>query len=297
MNHFPMKPIIYDYLDAAQFLNAYLDWLKSQRPGFSIAKWADELGFESKVTLRFILKKQRSISPRTIQVLRANLNLNNNEAEYFDSLVIYSQAKTVAERQALGAALMKLQRGQFQQKILPAATAGRHAFTPVILTLLTFSDIVKDVTHIARLLMIEESEAEKVLTDLLNDGLVSQNQDGTYDFKETTFRVTTSAGLRGYYEYWIDRSKRALDLPLEERRYRSLKFALSKEEFEEVVEKINDYSMLLLSKYQASSLEGKRLYMLESALFPISTFVDESKNRTQNPQQLLRDLQPRDGKA
>ncbi len=59
-------------------------------------------------------------------------------------LVSYSQAKTVAERNALGARLMKLQRAEFRQVELPTAAAGRHVFSPVILTLLTFKDIVKN---------------------------------------------------------------------------------------------------------------------------------------------------------
>jgi len=268
------KPSIYDFLDVTQYLTSHFEWRKSVDSQFSIAKWAAELGFQSKVTLRFILKKQRSISSRMAAVLKANLKLSENEGLYFESLLAYTQAKTTTEKQALGVALMKLQRHQFHQTELPLDAVTRHVFSPIVLTLLTFNDFEKNKTNIAKLLMLEENQAEKILDDLEADGLITQNPDKTYQFTSATFRIPDSPSLKKFYEYWIDRSKAALELPMEVRRYRALKFALTEEEFKDVVEKMNEYSLLLLSKYQSSTLTGRKLYMYESAIFPISETLE-----------------------
>ncbi|MNJ91379.1 hypothetical protein D3C87_90300 [compost metagenome] len=269
------KPSIYDYLDVTQYLVDYLTWKKSLHSEFSIAQWASELGVINKVTLRFILKKQRTISAATAKRLEMNLNLTGDEAAYFANLVEYSQAKSVTEKQAVGAMLIKLQRKQFQQVSVPCKTASRHHFTPVVLTLLTFTDIVKNAATLSRLLNLDEETAQKILSELEADGLITRSADATYYFSETTFRIPANPNLKAFYEYWIDRAKEALAMPYEVRRYRALKFALTPEEFNEIVEKMNEYSMVLLSQYQSSQLEGRRLYMYETAVFPISRGMEK----------------------
>lgn len=264
------KPSIYDYLDVTQYLVDYLTWKKTQQPGFSIAQWASEIGGISKVTLRFLLRKQRAISVATAKRLEQYMNLSGDEAVYFANLIEYSQAKNFTEKQAVGAVLIKLQRKQFQQATVSNQAAGRHHFTPVVLTLLTFKDIVKNAATLSRLLNLDEETTLKILSDLEADGLITRTAEGTYYFSETTFRIPANPNLKGFYEYWIDRAKEALAMPYEVRRYRSLKFALTPEEFNEVVEKMNEYSIVLLSQYQSSQLEGRRLYMYETAVFPIS---------------------------
>ncbi|HEX7674860.1 MAG TPA: TIGR02147 family protein [Bdellovibrio sp.] len=268
------KPSIHDYLDVTQYLLDYLSWKKYLDPSFSITKWATELGFDNKVTLRFILKKRRNISPDTMNALKKYLSLPSGEEEYLQNLIAYSQAKTATEKQALGSILIQLQRKQFKQTMLSSESAARHVFTPVVLTLLTFKDFAKTIENIANLLELDRESTRNILSDLEGDGLVTKLPDQTYHFSENTFRVSGSASLKDFYRYWIERSKAALDMPYEVRRYRALKFALSPEEFQEVTEKLNEYSMLLLSKYQSSSLEGRRLYMYETAVFPISRSLD-----------------------
>ncbi|MBO9665778.1 MAG: TIGR02147 family protein, partial [Bdellovibrio sp.] len=233
-----------------------------------------ELGFDSPVTLRFILKKRRNISKTTVKVLISNLRLNDLEANYFENLVAYSQAKTSAEKQALGASLIKIQRQQFQQFMVPTKMMERNVFAPVILTLLTFDDFARTAKNISTLLGLEEATAEEILSSMAADGLITLLDDQTYHFAESTFKVAGGESLKDFYRYWIDRSKQALELPFEQRRYRALKFALTPEEFSEVIEKLNEYSLLLLSKYQSSALEGRRLYMYETAVFPVSKSLE-----------------------
>ena len=52
--------------------------------------------------------------------------------------------------------------------------------------------------------MIKESEAEQVLSDLEKDGLISKNEDSTYQFSASTFRIPADTNLKKFYEYWID---------------------------------------------------------------------------------------------
>jgi uncharacterized protein (TIGR02147 family) len=271
------RPLLFDYLDVSQYLADYLRWKKSLNSGFSIAKWAAEMGFDNQVTLRFILKKRRSISATTTKALKTYLCHSSEEEKYFEALVAYSQAKTSTEKHALGAILIQLQRKQFKQTFLPPESAGRHLYTPLILTLLTFEDFKKTTENIACLLGLDFESTQEALNNLEHDGLVIKHPNSTYHFSEKTFRISGSSALKDFYRYWIDRAKSALDLPYEVRRYRALNFALTPEEFTEITEQLNDYSLVLLSKYQSSSLEGRRLYMYETAVFPTSQSLEVLK--------------------
>lgn len=275
----PQKPSVFEFLDAAQFLKSYFDYRKLLNPKFSLAAWSDEIGIGSKVTLRFILKKQRSISERTACVFKSNLKMTADEGLYFDNLIAYSQAKTVSQRQAFGSALLKFHKNNIDQKELPSEKASHHAFGPLILTLLTFNDLKKDAVTLAHFLMIDRSEVEQIMNQLVTDGLVLKNSDHTYlpAFSENKFRIPDNAALKSYYEYWIDRSKQALALPKETRSYRSLKFALTPDEYTEAVQKLNEYALGLLSRFQSNEFSARQLYMFESALFPVSLAMPPSR--------------------
>lgn len=263
-------PDLFNYLDISQFLMDYYKWKKSITPRFSISKWAEDLGSISKVTLRFILNKRRKISLSTTQIFMNYFQLSHDYKEYFENLVIYSQTKTATEKQAVGQVLIQLQRKQFKQAILPIENSQVNVFAPVVLTLLTFDDLKKTETDIAALLEVDVHLISSILTDLVQKGIVQKKDDHTYHFPEKTFKIPAGAGLKKFYEYWISRSKEALEMPFETRRFRALKFALTPEEFNELVDKMNDYSVALLSKHQSPYIEGRRLYMFETALFPIT---------------------------
>jgi len=263
------KPLIYDFLDAAQFLKSWADYKKTIDPKFSLSQWAKELGFESSATIRFILQRRRNISARTSKVFMVNLALDEMESDYLHHLINYSQAQTITQRKAHGDYLIKIQRQRFQQTRIPAAAASRNVFGPIILTLLTFEDIEKTAANISKLTGLDEMQSTQILEDLAMDGLVKKEIDKTFSFASKCFTIPNDPGLKKYYEYWLERAKQALNLPQHTRKYRSLKFALSEQELNEVVETLNEQAISLLSRYHGNSFTGRKLYMFETALFPI----------------------------
>lgn len=278
-----LKPSIYEFLDVIQYLKCCFQWRQSEQPKFSIASWAEELGVGSRVTLRFILRRQRSLSPRTAQVLISNLKLDDHEAQYFETLRSYSQAKSTIQREAFGKALMKLSKEKFYQKEIQANVGAKNIFGPVILTLLTFADLKKDAKTIAELLEISANEVQSILDDLESDDAIVRLADGTYFFSDNAFQIPNDVSLKKFHEFWIDRARKALELPFNVRRFRALKFALSEDDFEKLLIQINDVAMALLSRFQNdSALTGKRLYLYETILFPVSKpYSAEAKAITQ----------------
>lgn len=264
------KPDVFDFLDAAQFLQSYFEWRKYLKNGFSIAEWCEELNFGSRVTLRFILKKMRRISSRSGEILKKNLFHTLAEAQCFDALVAYSQAKTSEERKAFGAALLNIHKQRIKFETVDAEVAGQNIFGPLVLTLMTFKDFKKNAKTLSYLLQVDIDLIENILSEFEKAKIISKNQDGHFEFAASLLKIPDNPGLKKFYEYWIDRSKKALSLPVETRKYRALNFALTQEEYQKILEKLDEYAMGLLNQFNNPNLENRTLYMFESSLFPIS---------------------------
>ncbi len=278
-------PCIYNFLDVSQYLQAHFDWRKSQTPSFTYTKWAQELNIGSQTILRFILKRRRNITKKTAQVFCENLKLTDNDAQYFMHLVSYSQAKTANDRKIFGEALLKYQRSQYQQNTIPAWVGANNVYGPVILTLLTFTDTPKTIPGISHLLGITQDTTQEVLNELLQQGIVSQNNSGNFHYIHNTVKVPDSPGndnLKRFYDYWMDKAKHSLwNDPVDTRKLRALKFALNEDEFKDIQQRLNEFAVSLLSRYHNDSIEGRRLYMLNSAIFPVTTLTASPTKSTE----------------
>lgn len=266
------SPDIFDFLDVVLFLQEYYKYKKSINKNFSYSSWCQELNIGSNTILRFILQRKRRITLKTAEILKINLKLNNSECEYFNYLLSYSQSNTEAERTASGSKLIAIQCSRYKQNIINPELASSDALMPVILTLLSFTDFKATNESIAEALDISIDNIQIVMQQLLINNLVRIDNE-MYFSKVNSFKIADQPylmSLRKFHEFWLEKSKAAFDLDFKERRFRALKFSLSEDEFNLAIEKINKFSIELLSQFNHSTIEGRRLYMLENVLFPVT---------------------------
>lgn len=275
----PTQPDLYDYLEIAQFLEDVFAFRKATEAGFSYSVWASELGLSNKTVLRFILKKERRISTKSVNLFVRNLKLSPADATYFEVLVSYSQAKSKTDKQSFGASLIKLQRHRYQPLEIEPNKELQSAISPVVLSLLAFKDVLGSVAELSGLLQLEDSVVADALNELEAQGIVQKDAIGLFKFDQAGFKIPDRPGdikLRHYHEYWLGRAKLAISLDPKIRKFRALKFALNEEEFLSVLERINEFAISILSNYNPKNLENRRLYMLETLLFPVAN-VDQNR--------------------
>lgn len=267
-----LRPNIFEFLDVIQYLQEHYKWRKQIDPKFSYTAWSSELNIGSKTILRFILQRRRKISARSALVIRSNLKLKGDEIQYFDYLLSYSQPRSEAERSASGAKLMKMQKSQYQQQEFEAESVTEDVFGPIVLTLLTFKDFKATDKNIALFLNLELSRVQILMNQLKENKLISL-VDEEYKIATDAVKIKNQPHLKSlqlFHNHWLDRSKEAMTLDYNLRRFRSLKFALTEREFEKAVERINEFALTILNEFHSQNLEGRRLYMIENVLFPIS---------------------------
>lgn len=266
------KISLFEYMDVHLFLQNYYKIQKTINARFSYTKWAEQLGLTNKTILRMMLQKKRSISPKSVSAFQINLNLNEFEKSYFETLVHYSQAKNSLQKQAYGSVLIKIQRQNFNQQIF-SADGGIlfDVYGPLVLTIINSVEKPISVYEIQQHCGLEDSKLTALLDRLTEAKMISCDSN-LYFSSYSTFKIPDQFAhpdLKAFYKYWFKKASEAINLPFEVRRFRSLQIALTQDEFDEVVQHTNEFATGLLSKVQNHSMDDRKLYLLNTALFPI----------------------------
>ncbi|MBO9668764.1 MAG: TIGR02147 family protein, partial [Bdellovibrio sp.] len=242
---------IFDYLDLATYLSDVYKERRERESKFSFSYWAEQLGVGSKSQVQLIVYGKRLLNPKHVQVFIDNLQLKGQEAEYFTLLVDLSHASSTSQRKSVNEALLKIQRNRYVQYELSAhSKILDDALYPVIMTLMNFSDVEKRPEKIAALLNSPLEKVQAGFQEVLNDTAMKDYQAANKPLSSIKIPENNHHhNLVNYYTYWIQKSIDAIQLPKEVRKFRSLQMALSKSEFEDFTNRMNEFAMVLLNKY------------------------------------------------
>ena len=89
---------VFDYSDYRKFIKDYYETHKAQNPSFSYRFLAQKAGINSAPFYKFIIEGKRNLTKNTVLKTCVALKLSDREAEYFENLVFFNQAKTIKEK-------------------------------------------------------------------------------------------------------------------------------------------------------------------------------------------------------
>lgn len=92
------KPNIYQYLDYRVFLRDLYTYKKGTTPVFSYRFFSRMAGFRSSNFLKLVAEGERNLSYEAIQKFAKGLKLAKAEAQFFEVLVLFNQAKSIEEK-------------------------------------------------------------------------------------------------------------------------------------------------------------------------------------------------------
>lgn len=264
-------PDVKTYLDANQYLRDVYSFRKKQSQIFSYENWARELGITSKSYLRFAILGQRTISDHLTQKLTTSLNLNKTDAEYFAILILYTQCSHFEQKKIYGRQLTQLLRNNVEVKELNIKTdAVLHPLYIVVRSLLSFSDIERSATAIARLLNLKLDELQPILQLLEKESLIKFNGHEWTAIHDNV-KVPDSPGreaILAYHRLSLLKAIEAQTLSPEERNYRSLGIALTREEYSEFLQDFDAFARKIYAKYSGDQFFERRFYQFNFNLFP-----------------------------
>lgn len=277
-----MKPEIKKYLDVLKYLQDFYSYRKSQNRAFSYDVWAKQLGVSDKSYIRLLVLGKRPINPKVAAALCSNLELPPEEEVYFLNLIQYTQAKTREHKDLFGKKLVSLLRNELDRLEIQAHYEFlSNPILPRLQVMLSFKDISQSASNLAWLLGVKTEEADKGLEKLLQLGLVEKKNDG-YSAVKKSFKVPDHfghLGLDAFYRRNLEEAQNAIDLPKEERRFKSLFLPLNPDEFGEFLSNLQVFVNEQLFKFNADEYSGRRLYQAHFNLIPVTSPTKDDQTK------------------
>jgi uncharacterized protein (TIGR02147 family) len=93
-----MRPTVFNYSNAQQFLRDSFESKRRQNPLFSVRSWAQQMGLKGHSSLVFFMRGQRKIRPNHIPNLLKGLRLSEGEEKFWSALVHLDNADSEEEK-------------------------------------------------------------------------------------------------------------------------------------------------------------------------------------------------------
>lgn len=268
-----MKPDIKKYIDVFHYLQDIYSYRKNHKSKFSYEIWSKELSINNKAYLRLIILGKRPISAKVQTILIKNLNLTSEEEEYFRDLVEYSQCKTEEQKKVFGQRLIShIKQGSEYIEIISHIEFLSDPLLPKLQTMLSFTDLDQSAQNLSWLLGTTEDIIKKSIEKLLKLKLIVKIKQ-RYSPVKKSFKVPDhfrNVGLENYYKSSFRAAEEAIQIPTEQRRFRSLLLPLNQNEFDSYLESLQKYIIKQLNTYNADEFTDRRLYQVHFHIIPVS---------------------------
>jgi uncharacterized protein (TIGR02147 family) len=274
------QPRLLQYLDYRAFLTDYCEWRRLSDPGFSqrvFAKEAD-LPASSSSLLPAVLKGRRNLSQNLRVKFSKALKLAERDANYFDVLVQFNQAKGMSEKNFFFTQLSKfrtsrahvLNETQFEFFSKWYYSAIRNYFSmetaernPNVIASRLFPEVTPD-------------QVEDAIRLLLSLELIKKTANG-YAVTEKHISTPKDVQARAAREHMLELTRMSMELldktPAALRQYNALMFTVSPQGFDTVKERIRSFLEELREILDRDQGED-RIYSLTLQLFPNSKLTD-----------------------
>ena len=275
-----VAPALYDYTDYRVYL---LDWYHYRRRvdrSFSYRRLAQEVGFKSAGHFSLILKAKANLSLRIMDRFIRCIGLVKKDAEYFQAMVLYTQAKAHEEKKRYFERMLSF--GQFRDRSLDASQyefLEKWYYTAVreVLAIHAFKGDYRALAH-----MVEPpltvAEARDAIDTLKRLNLIARDAQGIWQRVDTVLKAGADVGplaVQNFLVQTLDLAKRALDhIPREERVMSATSISVSRRTFEEIREEVSQFRKRLLEAARRDPLPD-RIYQFQFHVFPLSKSADQ----------------------
>jgi uncharacterized protein (TIGR02147 family) len=272
---------IFEYSDYRIYLKDFYEFRKQNNPEFTYRYIAGCVGFKSAGHFTQILKGSINLSLSMTASFAEFLKLGKKEAEYFELLVRFNQAKTHAEKKRCFERMLK-----FQELKISAIAPDQYEYFEkwyyvAVREVLAYYQFKGNFAELAKKLkpFISPAEAKQAIDLLLRLGLIVRNDDGIY--RKVTPAVSgnpvgKSVAITNQALDTMRLAAEALDrFPREQRNISGVAFSVSRQTYETIQEEVRNFRKKILDLAQADpGPDG--VYQFNVQLFPLSEVPEKS---------------------
>ncbi len=266
---------IYSYSDFRTYLKDFYESRKAHSPNFSFRYLAQKAGINSSSFYKHIFDGSRNLTKSTILKTCHALKLDDLEAEYFEVLVFFCQAKTLKEKNQFFKKLITLQQARNIKKIEINNYAyfekWHHCVVRELVTMLNFPE---DYEKLGKMVSpaISARDAKDSVKLLLELGFLKR-RDGILIQNEPLIATGPSIHSVEVIRFQIAMLQLAIqsfeNINVKNRYTSSTTFSISQTNFNAFVKKIRSMKSSLMELARIDN-SPEQVYQLNLNLFPVS---------------------------
>ncbi len=271
---------IFSYEDYRTFLADYYETKKAEDAPFSYRLFSTKAGFGNKGFLYNVIQGRRNLSKPSIVRLAQAMELTRPEANYFEDMVFFGQAKNFRDREhffnRMSTARVKSPEGITAKKLREDQfTYFSDWYNVVIRSVIELCPFASDFKWLAKMVRpnITPKQAQEAVELLERLGLIEKTQDGVYrllDKTVTTGPQVVSLAVQRFHLDMMDRAAEAVrNLPKEKRNVSALTVGISKESYAKICELILACQNEILDVARQDD-KADQVYQINFHFFPIS---------------------------
>jgi uncharacterized protein (TIGR02147 family) len=270
---------IYSFLDYRTYLKEYYIRSKNSGTDFSYRSFSKLVGVKAPNFLQWLILGKRNLADETIPKVAMALGLDGKEAEYFRTLVLFNQAKTLKSKTACFEKII----GHHSSPVTQTLTRAQYShynrwYNEAVRELLKYVEFNPSEKYAFRRLSkmlcpaITESQARKAIRQLLELGLVVKDKDGI--LRQADVFITTGDEVRSFFvqkfhENMIALAGESMDrFPSQFRDISSVTLSISDECFALVKKEVQQMRKRVMELAHADKQPGS-VYQLNFQFFPL----------------------------
>lgn len=268
---------IFEYADYRRYIQDYQLAKSRLNSAFSFRYLAQKAGINSSSFFTQIVKGKRNLTKQTIYKTCIALNLDDMEAEYFENLVFFNQAKTIKDKNHFFEKLIEKQKVRSVKKVKEENydyfSEWYHATIREVVTFLDFKNNYKKLASFIKPEISAKQAKESVelllkLGFLEKDGLrYRQAEPLIASDSSTEFKIHR---IINYQIKMLDLVKESYDRwPSEERLTSATTFSISSKTYEQFIEILRNSRSQMMKLTEADN-DPERVYLLNMNLIPLS---------------------------
>jgi uncharacterized protein (TIGR02147 family) len=272
---------LFEYMNYREYLRDYYAEKKKEHAFYSFRLFAQKAGFASPNFFKLVIDGKRNMSKESAFRFSKALGHSKKEAEYFENLVFFNQSKTLEEKNAYLANLMKFRKNLDPKKIEQSEYAYYSAwYIPVVRELVIAMDFYDDFKKLGRAVVpaISAAEAEKAVKLLLQLGYIRKNGGGHYEQSAvflTTGPAVRSLAVANFHKAMMQRASESLErFPAHERDVSCLTLGVSENTLSTMISRIAEFRRELLALTESDTRMSK-IVQVNFQLFPLSINLDD----------------------
>jgi uncharacterized protein (TIGR02147 family) len=275
---------IFEYQNYRLYLRDYYSDQKATKRYFSYRYFSKRAGINASAFLYYVIEGKRNLTKKSIDKISGAIGHTKDENEYFENLVFFNQAKTIAEKTMYYSRIVECRRPLDIKTI----AKDRYEFYSkwyhsIIRELVTMIDFKDDYIMLASFLTppISAKEAQESIELLERLGFLERDEKGLYHQTDNVISVKPDAPdafiIEKFQAEMLEMALKAYDnIQRSHRMSASTTFSISRATFELFKMKTREFRKELLEIARLDN-EPDRVYQFTFNLFPVSKSTDGKK--------------------